>query len=284
MPDPALLPTFFIIGAGKSGTTALHRYLATHPEIAMTEPKEPHVLVGADYRERARWYEELLDLDKPIRGEASTGYSAAPRVPEVPGNIASLIPTARLIYLVRDPVDRAIAHYAQEVTAHREERPISEAIDPFDPANFYVSASSYARQAENYLRHFPRDALLIVESADLQHDRRSTLERIFEHIGADPGFWDPGFEHEYNARAGENVRLGAGARRLRQTAAGRTYRRLVPESTRHRIAPQLRRRLGGREVRPEPSSELLVALAEALAPDVARLRSLTGQGYENWTV
>ena len=284
MVERTLLPTFFVIGAGKAGTTSLHRYLAAHPQISMTEPKEPHVLIGPRYRERAQWYEELLDREKPLRGEASTGYSVAPIQSEVPANMASLVPAARLIYLVRDPIERAVAHYAQEVTVRREERPIEKAIEPLDPANLYVAASSYARQVEAYLRHFRQDALLILESVALHDDRRTTLDRVFAHVGADPTFWDPSFEREHNARGGENVRLGDGALRLRGTALGAAYRRALPEAARGLIAPRLRRALGGREVRPRPPEDLLARLADALAPDAARLRELTGERFEGWTI
>lgn len=278
------LPTFFVIGAAKAGTSSLHYYLGRHPQIAMTDPKEPHVLVGPDPGRRAARYADLIPRPRPLRGESSTGYSATPHNAEVPANMAELVPDARLVYLVRDPVERAIAHYAQDVIAHREHRPIADALAPGGAESHFIAASCYATQLEAYLEHFPQDAILVVDSRRLRHERREALAEILAHVGADPGFWDPAFEHEQVVRADGNVRLGAGVRRLRAGPVGNLYRRVLPESARESIRPRVRRLLGGREVWPEPSPELRARLAERVAPEAARFRELTGQAFAGWTV
>ncbi len=279
-----LLPTFFTIGAGKCGTTALHAYLARHPEIAMTDPKEPHVMIGTDFRARAAWYPDLFAEERPLRGESSTGYSVAPFQAEVPGNIAALVPTARLIYLVRDPVERSIAHHAQEVIALREQRPIEVALDPEDPACQYVAGSCYASQLDNYLDHFDREQVLVLSADRLRGDRETALRTVLEHIGADPGFSDPAWSREHNVRSADNLRLQPGARKFTQGRLGRAYTQALPESLRIRITPGLRRLLGGREVRPEVPPALREHLAERLRPEAERLRGMTGQDFEGWSV
>lgn len=280
----SLLPTFFVIGAAKAGTSSLHYYLGRHPQIAMTNPKEPHVLLGDDHRERAQRYATLFDESRPIRGESSTGYSAAPYNPEVPGNIADLVPDARLVYLVRDPVDRAIAHYAQDVIAHRESRAIEEALAPGEAESHFIAASCYATQLEAYLEHFARDAILVLDSRRLRARRRQALAEVFAHVGADAAFWDEAFQREHVVRADGTVRLSSRVRGLQTGALGDAYRRIVPERARERIRPRLRRLLGGREVFPEASPELRERLKQRLAPEANRFRALTGQKFERWSV
>src|ERR671918_241426 len=138
------VPTFFVIGASKAGTTSLHHYLGAHPGIAMTEPKEPHLLCGPrDFHDRLFVYGQILDASSPIRGEVSPGYSLYPFDPEVPDRMREIAPEARLVYLVRDPVERATAHYAEHVIQRWEESAISEALDPGNPESRYVAGSRY---------------------------------------------------------------------------------------------------------------------------------------------
>lgn len=278
------LPTFFVVGASKCGTTALHRYLDLHPEVEMSEPKEPHLMLGPDPSERAVRYGEMFTRAASIRGESSPGYSVYPHQAEAPRNIAALVPGARIVYLVRDPVERTIAHYAQAVTVGRETRPIEEAIDPYDDTNYFVTTSRYWRQVEHYLRHFERGAILVVDSHALRQDREHVMTTVYEHVGADGTFRSDEFRREHNTRGVDNVRVPPLARRLRGSPLADLYRRVVPVRTRRFLSPRLPRYLGGQQVRPEASPRLLDQLAEVLAPEAARLREFTGDPYESWSV
>ncbi len=280
-----LLPTFFVIGASKSGTTSLHHYLRAHPEIEMTSTKEPHVLCGPpDWRQRLFLYDRLFDRDAPARGEVSPGYAALPRDPDVPRRIHEIVPGARLVYLVRDPVERAIAHYSQEVTVRVETRGVDEALLPNDPNCVYVGASKYAAQVEAYLRVFDQQQLLVVDSTDLRHRRRQTLGRIFAHVGADPAYWHPqAFEREDNSRFAENVRRPKAEIAIARNRAYQRLRPLMPEWPRRAIRMGLRR-FAADPVIPEVTEVMRSELAETLAPEAERLRALTGERFESWAV
>lgn len=279
------LPTFFVIGAAKAGTTSLHHYLDAHPEIEMTKPKEPHLLCGPpDFRDRLWGYDVFLKGGTPLRGEVSPGYSTHPINPEVPDRIAEIARKAPLVYLVRDPIDRAVAQYAEHVIQRVEQRPLAEALDLADPYCPYIAASRYATQVETYLRRFPADRILVVDSVDLRQRRDETLARVFEHVGADPGFSDPTFEVEHYARDAENVQ-----RPRTELAVARSdlYRRfvrpLIPDAARRALRMAARRALG-RQVSPVADPHLRARLAEALAPEAERLRELTGQPFASWSV
>src|SRR5665213_4176180 len=110
------LPTFFIIGAPAAGTTSLHYYLDQHPQIQMSASKEPGFFApvsdslnpsrsGERYKvEHLDQYERLFDPVIGVRGEATVDYANYPRRKGVPGRIKKLVPDAKLIYLVRDPI------------------------------------------------------------------------------------------------------------------------------------------------------------------------------------
>ncbi len=158
------LPTFFIIGTAKAGTTSLHHYLDLHPQIQMSAIKEPNFFAGAENGtpypggrvDRLEEYERLFDPSVEVRGEASPSYTNHPRRVGVPERIKALVPHAKLIYLVRDPIARTVSHYQHSVAVGRERRSLEDALsDLSDPLLPWTSTSRYASQLELYLPHFP---------------------------------------------------------------------------------------------------------------------------------
>src|SRR5438552_2073936 len=125
------LPNLFIIGASKSATTSLHQYLCTHPEIMMSEPKEPHFFVEEVHWSRGwDWYTSLFANGKKAKvlGEASGYYTWHPIFKGVPKRIAAHIPNPKFIYILREPIQRAVSHYWYYVHLLRERRPMLEAL------------------------------------------------------------------------------------------------------------------------------------------------------------
>ena len=113
------LPTFFVIGAPKAGTTSLHTYLDAHPQIQMSAVKEPRFYAGPDngiayppdHVADPAAYEALFDPAFPVRGESSTDYATHPRRTGVPERIKAAVPEARFVYMVRDPIARTVSHH-----------------------------------------------------------------------------------------------------------------------------------------------------------------------------
>jgi hypothetical protein len=197
------LPTTVVVGAMKCGTSALHRYLDAHPEIAMSELKEVNFFFGPEtappgpsdtwwrhgqWHRGPDWYAARFDPDRPVRGESSPGYTD-PSHPEVAARMARLLPGVRLVYLVRDPVQRAVSQYRHHVRDGTEPRPLADAV--LDEGSQYVARSRYAERIAPFLEHFPREQLLVVVQERLLADRRRELRRVYEHVGAAPDFWHP---------------------------------------------------------------------------------------------
>ncbi|MDA8347687.1 MAG: sulfotransferase, partial [Pseudomonadota bacterium] len=147
-------PNLFIIGAMKSGTTSLHEYLDTHPQIAMSREKEPGYFVEElSLRKGEDWYLSLFEQDARYQyvGESSTHYTKLPLYRGVPERLFRFNPDARLIYIMRDPFDRVISHYwhaVRDVHHGGELRPLLKAVQECPD---YLCFSDYAMQLEPYI-------------------------------------------------------------------------------------------------------------------------------------
>jgi len=182
------LPDFLIIGAAKSGTSTLHRYLCGHPGAFGSNPKEPCFFdEDVNWHRGFDWYRGLfMDArDDQLCFESSTNYTRYPQVPHVPERIAACMPTVRLIYLMRHPVDRAYSHYLHRFTKEvHPERPIDVSFEEFvrdDP--MCLDGSDYAMQIDRYLEYFDRSQLLLLTQDALEQDPSALLRRVQEFVG-----------------------------------------------------------------------------------------------------
>jgi hypothetical protein len=197
------LPDFLILGAQKAGTTALYAYLRWHPTITGPSWKEVSFF-DRHYHRGVPWYRGQFPLRSggKIVGEASPGYLFHPLAPN---RVAATVPGAKLIALVRDPVDRALSHYHHEVALGREPLSFEEALEAEEertrgeeariarePGYFshawwdhtYLARGRYAEQLERWLKVFPRERLLVVASEELASDPGGTYRRVLEFVGA----------------------------------------------------------------------------------------------------
>lgn len=277
------LPNLLIIGASKCGTTSLHHYLGLHPEIAMTAEKELLFFVEAFHWHRGEdWYRGHFRTAARVRGESSPIYSQAPWFPGAPARIFSLIPDARLIYLVRDPVERLISHYMETVQWEREHRPLAEILAT-EPDNYYRAVSSYAYQLEQFDRVFPRSQILVVQSERLDACRAETLREVFSFLGVDPGFTSPRFAaRKYPSSA--KRRLTAAGSRCVNARPVRWVESRLPPMPRRVFQRVLRHPLSRPFPRPRLTETERRELTDYFRADVARLRARTGQAFAGWSV
>jgi len=214
------LPDFLILGAQKAGTTALYAYLRRHPEITGPVYKEVsffdrHYVCGE------RWYRAHLPIRHGgIAGEASPSYLFHPLAPE---RVARMLPDARLIAILRNPVDRAFSQYQHEVALGREELSFEQALTLEDermrgevermlgdPAYFsyawwnytYTARGRYAEQLGRWFEVFPRERLLVLLTDELATDAAGTYLRVLDFLGVDAhdlGSYPKVFERDYGA-------------------------------------------------------------------------------------
>jgi hypothetical protein len=288
-------PTFLIIGAMKGGTTSLHSYLDEHPEIQMTAVKETNFFSGppegnpyADGAERIGRlddYERLFDPAVAVRGEASPSYTMYPRRQRVPERIKEIVPEARFVYVVRDPVERLVSHYHHSLSVDGRRQSLREALGDYSDTSCPLTIPGfYAAQLERYLVHFPPERFLVVDQADLRQRRAATLREIFAFLAVDESFVSPHFEREMNA--GRDLRTHSNAvvllRRAR-TRVGPLWRSL-PVGMRRSIRSSVHRVAGRPLETPTLDDGLRVELQELYVEDVTRLRELTGKPFSSWSV
>lgn len=277
----AWLPNLLIIGAGKCGTTSLHEYLALHPDIEMSVPKELKFFSADDWRERVSGYRPHFSSSSRIRGESSPGYTMYPFLPSVAERVHELIPNAKLLYVVRDPVDRMIAHYTEFYALRFEDRPIAQALAAAadDAASAYLCPSRYATQLHRFLGLFEPAQILVIDHDDLLHRRATTLRETFAFLGVDSTFTSSEFERIHNARPAK-VRYG-------DLGMWLIRKRLFTERSRtksFRRAPLVRplRRILSQPIDATLPAETREVLVDALRPEVEELRELTGKRFATW--
>ncbi|MGB5897575.1 MAG: sulfotransferase domain-containing protein [Geitlerinemataceae cyanobacterium] len=186
------LPNFLIIGAAKAGTTTLYEYLCRHPQIFMSTPKEPEFFArDENYARGIDWYSSLFDNAQPhqICGEASTIYTRSPQFPHTAARIAQHIPQAKLIYLMRHPVDRAYSHYVQRIKTAQNKKEKLEVGETFEERiereSFFIDSSNYVLQIEQYLRFFQPESFLFLLMKDVTSNSAETLKQVCRFLEID---------------------------------------------------------------------------------------------------
>lgn len=168
-------PNTLLIGAAKAGTTSLAADLAAHPGIWMYPTKETHFF-SYDYAKGPDYYRSLFrPKGEPIVMEASPEYTEAGRAGEIAGRIAATLGRdLRLIYMVRDPLDRIGSAYVQEVANGRPTLPFSAAIRSWA----LEEGSRYGANYAAYAREFGEKRIHVVFLEDYRTDRRGVIEAL----------------------------------------------------------------------------------------------------------
>ena len=277
------LPNLIVIGGLKCGTTSLHHYLNLHPQIAMSRPKELNFFVAElNWELGPEWYASHFERSAAVRGETSPHYTNLPRFTGVAERMRAVLGgEARVVYMVRDPIDRMLSHYLHNVGGGYESRPLATALSDLESA--YVARSCYAMQVEPYLEAFGAERVRIVTREDLADRRADTMRAVFEFCGVDAAFVSPQFEREWETGSGKQdggFRLMDRAVRLPGLRSlDRNFDRL-PESLRWLVERVVHDPGRGAAPKPELPDELRERLRGLLADDTARLEQIAGRDLD----
>jgi len=227
------LPDFIILGAQKCGTSSLYSYLSYHPQVIPASRKKVHFFDN-NFDKGAQWYRKhfpsvvRMVSGEYITGEASPYYLYHPRVAR---RISNVVPDAKLIILLRDPVDRAISHYWHEVTyCEAEELPMKEAIEreekrlegeeerllsekdyySFKHQHFsYLSRGKYISQIERFREHFDDESILIIKSERFFEETQNVYDDVTDLLNIDRYIIDVAetkMEGEYKRDTPQSIR------------------------------------------------------------------------------
>ena len=230
---------FIIIGAMKSATSTLHNQLAAQPGIFMSTPKEPNFFSDdAVYAQGLDWYHGLFSEaeEGDLCGESSTHYTKLPDYPHTIERLKEAVQSPRLIYVMRDPIDRLISHYMHQWSEGIICCDINQAIDRYPEL---INYSCYGMQIKPYLEAFGKDAVLPIFFDALKSAPDQTLVKVGEFIGCQtPLSWvhDLGPDNVSQRR----VRKFTGYDFLIESPFMQTLRRrLIPQKLRDRIKGKL---------------------------------------------
>ena len=261
------LPDFVIIGAMKCGTTTLHAQMAAQPQFFMSEPKEPNFFSNDEiFAKGEDWYRGLFK-DAPegaIKGESSTHYAKLPTYPKTVERLAALIPDAKFIYVMRDPVDRLISHYIHEWTQGVITVPIDEAIEKHPEL---VDYSRYAYQLEPWVQRFGRERILTIVFEEMTANPDAELKRIAAFLGAKG---EVAWRADLDARnvSSTRIRKFPGYELIVDNPVATALRRsLIPRTFRNRVKSKLQMR-----ERPQLSADRIRALTELFDRDLEALQ------------
>ncbi len=277
--DRRALVDFIVIGAMRAGTTLLHDILSAHRDISMAQMKETDFFVAEKNHGRgSEWFLAQFDGDRPLRGEISPNYAKLRDFPGVPGRIHRHCPNVRLIYVLRDPLRRAVSQYGHSWNMGE----VTQTPEQMAGGHEYLSildASSYARQLEAYLEFFDPQQILVIDFESLIADPQGQLDIILRHIGAAP-MAVPSLSRQNGND--ELARVPKPLLRLTQSRLRPMLTALVGPRTRGRLRRLMAR--GPARVAPAFPEPLLARMRQDLAPDLARLRRMTGQTFPRWSI
>lgn len=215
------LPDFLIIGAQRSGTSSLYRYLGSHPQVAPSVRKETEFLTRR-YGEGLPWYRSHFPL-----GHSKLNFEATPDYllhPLAAARASMIVPEARIIVLLREPGARALSHHRHMTRLGYEELGFADALaaegdrlgtiledlegsDPSEPdppeldvrsllLYSYGARGEYSRQLTRWLAHYDRDCVKVLTSETFFENVPSLLVQIEEFLGLDP--WVPTHLNNYS--------------------------------------------------------------------------------------
>jgi hypothetical protein len=298
-----LPPTFLVIGAYKAGTTSVHHYLQQHREVYVPRRKEPNyfafgdvaVPVGAPSTavlaphpaaaSSVTRREDYVRLFDGVRGERAVGevspeYLVNERACEA---IAAELPDARLVAVLRNPVERAFSDYLMyRRDGVEREADFGRALDQQEarrrrrePTGWYVETGFYGRQLARYLDAFPPEQVDVHLFEDLARDPQGTMAAIFTFLGVEPVALQS--VDQYNASGVPRNPVLAAVLRARRWV-GPPVKRVLPERLRPAIERFVQRGLD----RPTLAPEHRARLVDTYGDDVRLLERLTGRDLSPW--
>ena len=289
-------PDFMIIGAAKSGTTSLADDLARHPGIFITDPKEPEFFCrDENYARGLAWYESLYDSAEPgqLRGEASPHYTDYPAMPETAPRLAEAYPAIKLVYIVRDPVERAFSGWLQKLKNQDRwggdmdvPREFSEAIRTYQPL---LDMGDYELQVKRMLEFFPKQQLRVYLFEEYVRDRDVMIRDLAGFLGFDPSPLLDFDAKRSNASADhfETQAKGRMVSRLKQIPGVEAVKDLLPEKLRKgAVQAVFQSPLGKRaaqQAEPDPmSDEDRAYLVDHYQDSIAWLEDFLGRPLPDW--
>jgi hypothetical protein len=270
---------FLVIGAMKAGTTTLYHDLSKVEGITNHPTKEPNLFISGRSDDAVlRDVKRFLSGTSGWVGDFSTSYTMAARYPGVPARARRILGhEVEIIYLLRDPIRRAISHHHHWLARGMTHPDVDRAL--LEDQSF-IDVSSYGHQLDLWASEFGLGRIHVLVFEDYVADRGKAVNSIARLLGLTAPNVSPD-STIYNADAGGQVARGLTGRIVSSRSYGLIARRLIPSSVRRSIGSAFLRDSGHRRV---PSPSTLSSFATKLEPDLAFLCSQLGWDSPPWNL
>jgi hypothetical protein len=284
-PLPQRFPNFFIVGAPKAGTTTLYRYLERHPQVFMSSIKEPSYFAHTDILAQQLYYkiepvsdwEEYLELFSTANGATAIGEASVSYLfyPDAAKKLHNAFPAARIVILLRDPVERAWSHYLMDYKLNLVTKSFDEIISGNRNSLYYqqyVKLGLYAKQVEMYLNLFGKEQVFIGLHDELKRDYDGLVKKVCSFLNVEPLTFNNG--HNYNAA---EVPRNSFIR----TVYASPSRRALAKKIAGPFTPTIKSLLFKKPVM-KPEDHTVQLLQRIYQPDLKHLEILTGMDLRSW--
>jgi hypothetical protein len=232
------VPEIYIVGTMKGGTTILFDYIEAHPRVLRGTQKEMHYFSMYADRELSWYISQFPDRpDDVFSIDASPTYFDTASMATIPAYLKKAAPNAKIILIVRDPIERAISHLEHLRTVSEREffaevdvdeffmRPLERCYAPILPSDWMLSDvlafSLYDLKFMNYVEVFGRDRILVVRNSELRGEPKATMRRVFAHCDLE--------SYDSELIGQENYISGSRQIRLKQSTRDRLSGLLYPD-------------------------------------------------------
>jgi len=272
-----MLPNTLIIGAMKCGTTSLCKYLRAHPDIYLPKRAEIEFFSERFLTDDLRVYESIFNSHEKVVVDNSPGYSMVHMYIGVAERIYSTLPNAKIIYLVRNPIDRLHSHYMHNFLLGKEKENFNFYEKGDLKKSHYIFTSRYFSQLCEYLKFFKSDQIQLIQSEELRDNRKKTIEELFKFLKVDSEFWHKDYEIAYHqtSKKGKKNILGKIIYKLRLSKTLKPYIPQLIERIFKKISEQ-------RCFIPDFPREVKERIIDYLEEDIMQIESYTGWDLSHW--
>lgn len=306
------MPNFFIVGAAKAGTTSLYEYLSHHPEVYFSNIKEPHFFDTDTIDHDMEYETDYIDFESALKkklhslrvkdtqhyhqlfnnvttqkaiGEATVSYLYSKISAD---SIHETVPEAKIIIILRNPVERAFSHYLMDVRSQWTNKPfLNAAIDSLNDAEEdwacqYIRLGLYHEQVKRYFDIFPKSQIKVLLFDNLKTDTNSVIQDIFEFLEIQPDIACIDHNKKYNKAQLPKYTwvngLFRGINAMKKVGIFIKIMNMIPE----KITKRLKSLLMSSDTLPRLSSNDREALLPYFSDDIKKLSTLINRDLSHW--
>ncbi|MDC1505116.1 sulfotransferase domain-containing protein [Winogradskyella sp.] len=283
---------FYCVGAQKAGTTTLHDILNQHPDIFLPKTKEAHFFDEDEKFEKGlEWYENTFfneSSNEKILGSCNPEYMYFEEVPK--RIFESFGGDVKLIFILRNPADRAYSHYLMSKRRCIEELSFTVALkqeksrinkDYFNKTNFsYASRGFYSEQIKRYLNYFPKENMMFIRfEDDFIKNKNKTINEIISFLDLEQIDLDVDLKSNV-ARSSRFLFIQKFI--YKQNIIKSFFSIFVSQKMKNKIRSWIYKLVMKPEKKNKLSFELKNSLMQQYKEDIKELEGLTGKNFSNW--